>query len=221
MTFPEHRLRYRQDLYRYRLRSPEEMEGMEREFGNIRDHVTGILGRAGSHGMDHVERVTGLCRRIGEEEHADMAILIPAALLHDIARPIEKSQGIPHEEEGARIAVEYLRSIHYDEMRIPAISDAIRAHRFRSAELPATTEAKILSDADKLDAMGAAGIARTFMRAAEHGGGIDDAIAHFHDKLLKLRGMMYTASGRRIAETRHAFLVRFLDALEEERWGLR
>ena len=148
-----------------------------------------------------------------------MAILIPAALLHDIARPIEKTQGIPHEEEGARIAEQYLRSIHYDENRIPAIAGAIRTHRFRSKELPATLEAKILSDADKLDAMGASGIARTFMRAAEHGGGIDDAIAHFHDKLLKLGELMYTGSGRRIAKTRHAFLISFLEALDEERRG--
>ncbi|MGA2917957.1 HD domain-containing protein [Methanoregula sp.] len=192
---------------------------MNHEFDTIRKHVTSVLGQAGSHGMDHVKRVTRLCGQIGEEEHADMAILIPAALLHDIARPIEKTQGIPHEEEGARIAEQYLRSIHYDENHIPAIAGAIRTHRFRSKELPATLEAKILSDADKLDAMGASGIARTFMRAAEHGGGIDDAIAHFHDKLLKLGELMYTGSGRRIAKTRHAFLIRFLEALDEERRG--
>jgi len=194
---------------------------MEDAFETIRNHVATELGQAGSHGMDHVERVTRLCRQIGAEEHADMAILIPAALLHDIARPAEKAQGTPHEEEGARIAAMYLRSIHYDETRIPAITGAIRTHRFRSKELPATLEAKILSDADKLDAMGASGIARTFIRAGEHSGGIDDAVAHVHDKLLKLRGMMYTESGRRIAGTRHAFLSSFLDTLEEERQGSR
>jgi len=147
--------------------------------------------------------------------------LFVLALLHDIARPIERTQGIPHEAEGARMAEQYLRSIHYDEARIPAIAGAIRTHRFRSTELPATREAEILSDADKLDAMGASGIARTFMRAAEHGGGIDDAVAHFHDKLLKLGDRMHTESGRRIAEQRHAFLVRFLSTLEEERDGTR
>jgi uncharacterized protein len=192
---------------------------MDDTFEQIRNHVTANLGGAGSHGMDHVDRVTSLCRKIGADEHADMAILIPAALLHDIARPVEEIRGIPHETEGARIAEQYLKSIHYDETRIPAVAGAIRTHRFRSNELPATLEAKVLSDADKLDAMGAAGIARTFMRAAESGGGIDDAVAHFHEKLLKLKGLMYTKSGRRIAKTRHAFLVRFLDTLEEERGG--
>jgi uncharacterized protein len=194
---------------------------MDDEFETIRDHVSAVLGQAGSHGMDHIDRVTRLCRLIGQEEHADMAVLIPAALLHDIARPVEKAEGIPHEEEGARVAEQYLRSIHYDETRIQAIAGAIRTHRFRSKELPATREAKILSDADKLDAMGASGIARTFMRAAEHGGGVGDAIAHFHDKLLKLGGLMYTGSGRRIAKTRHAFLVRFLKVLEAEQENSR
>jgi uncharacterized protein len=192
---------------------------MEDTFEKIRNHVTTILGQEGSHGMDHVVRVTSLCRIIGADEHADMAILIPAALLHDIARPVEKLRSVPHEMEGSRIAEQYLRSIHYDETRIPAIAGAIRTHRFRSNELPATLEAKVLSDADKLDAMGASGIARTFMRAAEYGGGIDDAVAHFHDKLLKLDRLMYTESGRRIAKTRHAFLIWFLDTLEEERGG--
>jgi uncharacterized protein len=190
---------------------------MEEEFEIIRNHVATVLGRSGSHGMDHIERVTRLCRQIGADEHADMTVLIPAALLHDIARPVEKARGIPHEEEGARMAEQYLMSIHYDETRIAAITGAIRTHRFRSGGIPATPEAKILSDADKLDAMGASGIARTFMRAAEHGGGIDNAIAHFNDKLLKLNGLMYTASGRRIARTRHAFLLRFLTTLETER----
>jgi len=194
---------------------------MEKQYETIREHVASVLGQSGSHGMDHVERVTRLCRQIGEEEGADMAILIPAALLHDIARPAEKAHGIPHEEEGARIAEQYLGSIGYDRTRIPAIAGAIRTHRFRSKERPATREAKILSDADKLDAMGASGIARTFMRAAEHGGDIDDAIAHFHDKLLKLGGLMYTVSGRKIAGRRHAFLVSFLEAIEDEKKGLR
>jgi uncharacterized protein len=189
---------------------------MDHAYNVIRDHVITELGTTGSHGMDHIDRVTRLCREIGNAEHADMAVLIPAALLHDIARPIEKARGIPHEEEGARIAEQYLMSIHYDTTRIPAIAGAIRTHRFRSTELPSTLEAKILSDADKLDAMGASGIARTFLQAGEHGGGIDNAVAHIHDKLLKLLNRMYTESGRRIAGTRHAFLVHFLTTLEEE-----
>jgi uncharacterized protein len=183
----------------------------------IRGYVMSVLAGSGSHGMDHTMRVVGMCRNIGEQEHADMRILLPAALLHDIARPLEKAKGLPHETEGARIAGTFLRSIQYDEKLIPQIQDAIRTHRFRSREKPASMEAKILSDADKLDAMGAVGIVRTFMRAAEHGGGTDDAVAHIHDKLLKLRNLMYTDTACTIAGERHAFLLLFLETLEQER----
>jgi uncharacterized protein len=185
----------------------------------IGEHVKTILGESGSHGMDHTDRVVRMCRIIGDQEHADMGILLPAAFLHDIARPIEKERGLPHEAEGARIAGEYLRSIHYDESSIPAICAAIRTHRFRSDEKPASPEAKILSDADKLDAMGATGIARTFMRAAEHDGEISDAVAHFHDKLLHLKDLMYTKTGRQLAAERHAFLMQFLKELNRENGG--
>lgn len=182
----------------------------------IRKHVQTALSRPGSHGFDHVERVTALCVRIGSAEGADMNILIPAALLHDSARPLEKEQGIPHEQEGARMAEEYLASIGYDASAIPAIAAAIRTHRFRSVETPVSIEARVLSDADKLDALGAVGIARTFMRAGEHGTPIEDGIAHFHEKLLRLSGLMYTKTGRQIAEERHAFLVQFLERLAGE-----
>lgn len=189
---------------------------METPVEQIRTYAREELGESGSHGMDHTERVTRLCRMIGQREGADMDILIPAALLHDIARPLEKEQGLPHEEEGARMAEAFLISIHYNSRFIPAISAAIRTHRFRSHEPPGSLEARILSDADKLDALGAIGIARTFMRAAEHGGSMDDAVLHFHDKLLKLKDRMYTDAGREIARERHAFLERFLAALAEE-----
>ena len=189
----------------------------EEELETIRRHVRSVLGESGSHGMDHTERVVSMCTTIGDLEPADLRILLPAALLHDIARPLEKENGLPHETEGARMAEAYLASIHYDETLVPAICAAIRTHRFRSAEKPDTLEAKILSDADKLDALGAVGIARTFMRAAEHGGEIDDAVFHFHDKLLKLKDLMHTDAAREIAGGRHAFLLSFLETLERER----
>jgi uncharacterized protein len=189
---------------------------MDANIETIRRYAGSVLKDAGSHGMDHTERVTRMCRIIGKHEHADMDILIPAALLHDIARPLEREKGLPHEVEGARMAEAYLASIQYNPCLITAISAAIRTHRFRSNEKPSTPEAKILSDADKLDALGAVGIARTFMRAAEHGRDIDHAVLHFHDKLLKLKDLMYTETGRKIAGERHAFLETFLKALAHE-----
>ncbi len=189
---------------------------MAEPYEKIRKYVRNVLGDAGSHGMDHTERVTRMCRIIGKCEHADMDILIPAALLHDIARPLEKETGLPHEVEGARMAGVYLNFIGYNPELIQTICAAIQTHRFRSDKKPETPEAKILSDADKLDAMGAVGIARTFMRAAEHNGDISDAVFHFHDKLLKLHDQMYTKTGREMAEKRHVFLETFLKNLEQE-----
>ena len=194
---------------------------MDPEFETIHEYVRTVLSTSGSHGIDHIERVSAMCEQMGRMEGADMAILIPAALLHDIARPLEKERGIPHEKEGAKMAQEYLSSIHYDPLCIPAITHAIRSHRYRSTEKPATPEAEILSDADKLDAMGAIGIVRTFMRAGEHGGSIYDGIDHFREKLLCLNERMFTETGRCIARKRHAFLLRFLDLLTEEMGGSR
>ena len=189
---------------------------MDEKTEKIHDYVKSVLGQAGSHGLDHVERVIRLCQTIGACEHADMEILLPAALLHDIGRPAEKENGIPHEAEGARIAEQFLRSIGYNVDLIPPITHAIRTHRFRSKETPGTPEARILADADKLDAMGAVGIGRTFMRAAERGGTLDDAVGHFHDKLLKLKDLMHTETARGIARERHEFLAGFLTTLERE-----
>lgn len=166
--------------------------------------------------MDHVLRVVRLCELIGRAEGADMRTLIPAALFHDIARPKEEKTGMPHERAGAEMAERYLTSVRYDGERIRDIAHAIRTHRYRSAERPETLEARILSDADKLDALGAVGIARTFIRAGEHGGGIGDAAEHIHDKLLHLNGLMYTGTARTMAEERHRFLCSFLETLAGE-----
>lgn len=189
---------------------------MDEETAAMLDYVRTALRESGAHGFDHTGRVVRLCEQLGAREGADMAVLIPAALFHDIARPLEEETGVPHEEEGARIAAAYLRSVRCPEDRIAGIVHAIRAHRYSTGIDPATLEARVLSDADNLDAMGAVGIARTFIRAGEHGGGIADATAHFHDKLLNLRDLMYTKTAREIAAKRHALLVAFLAALEEE-----
>ena len=78
-----------------------------------------------------------------------------------------------------------------------------------------------MQDADRLDAIGAVGIARTFAYGGEHGRPMRESIEHFYDKLLKLKGLMNTESGRRMAEERHAFLVEFLDRYREETEGER
>ncbi len=192
---------------------------MEEPVAEILAYVRTVFQDSGAHGFDHTVRVTRLCELLGVREGADMAILVPAALFHDVGRPCEEETGLPHEEEGARMAESFLGSIGFREDLIPAITHAIRAHRYSTGMLPETLEARILSDADKLDAMGAVGIARTFMQAGARGGGIADATGHFHEKLLQLQSRMYTESARTIAERRHAFLTAFLEALDDEMNG--
>jgi uncharacterized protein len=189
---------------------------MDEKMHLMRHYVRTNLTQPGSHGLDHVLRVVSLCEVIGRAENADMTVLLPAALFHDIARPIETARGVPHEEEGARMAERYLRSIAYDEERIRKITHAIRTHRYRSDRKPETLEARILSDADKLDAMGATGIARTFIRAGEHRGEIRDAVDHMRDKLLNLNNLIYTETAKIMAEKRHRYLCAFLEILTEE-----
>ena len=186
------------------------------EIKEVERYVVDRLQAHGAHGLDHTLRVTALCDRIGIKEEADMQILIPAALLHDIARPIEESKGVPHEEEGARIAEEFLTSIRYSQEKIKGITHAIQTHRYRSTRKPETLEAKILSDADKLDAMGAVGIARAFMTAGERGGEMNDAILHIDDKLLNLKPLMYTRTGKDMASERHQVLERFREIYRNE-----
>ena len=114
---------------------------MNEKIDMIEKYIKGVFSQPGSHGLDHVLRVVYLCEVIGKEENADMMVLLPAAFFHDIARPIEMEKGMPHEEVGARTAERYLRSVKYDEERIPKITHAIRTHRYRSIEKPETLEA--------------------------------------------------------------------------------
>lgn len=189
---------------------------MQETIEQIIAYVQTVFEESGSHGFDHTLRVTRLCERLAQDEGADLRVVLPAALLHDIARPLEEEQGIAHEQAGAAIASEFLSSIGYDEALIQKVTHAIRTHRYRSTNRPETLEAMVLSDADKLDAMGAVGIARTFMQAGERKGTMADAVDHIQDKLLKLKGRMYTKSARELATARHTVLADFLTTFEAE-----
>ncbi|NPA47096.1 MAG: HD domain-containing protein [Thermococci archaeon] len=185
-----------------------------------REFARSFFNRNGTHGFDHVERVFNLCMSIGRREGADLEILALASLLHDVARPLEEAGRVKdHAVEGARIARRYLREIGYPEDRTEAVARAIEAHRFSRGPAPDTLEAKILSDADKLDAMGAVGVARVFMYSGEHGRDVETSLRHFEEKILKLKDMMYTETGRRMAEERHEYTLRFIERLRREMRG--
>jgi uncharacterized protein len=195
-------------------------------------------GRA-SHGWDHVERVWNLCRRIGSEEGADLEVLEIAVYLHDLGRAQETASGgrVCHAREGARLALELLREKGLPEETIQAVVHCIESHRFRAGAVgPQTLEARVLFDADKLDSIGAVGIGRAFLFAGEVGAVLhnpradiastrpystdDTAYREFCVKLVKIRDRMLTASGRRLAENRHRFMVEFFQRLEQEVAGV-
>ena len=208
---------------------------MEEKFQKIKEEAkTFFVDSKGSHDWEHTERVYNLCIRIGERENADMEILKLAAILHDISREKEdKSNGkIFHAEKGAVLAREILEKYNLEKEKINKIAHCIETHRFRGSKIPNSKEAKVLSDADKLDAIGASGIGRAFLFAGEVGAKLhnkdvdientkpytkeDTAYREFVLKLSKIKDRMLTQRGKIIAEERHNFMKDFFNRLNKE-----
>jgi len=192
------------------------------------------------HGFDHVMRVLRLVERIGEEMSADMEILRAAALLHDAAdaAPCEGGGRSIHEHRSAVFAGRILQAEGWDEDRIQAVQHCIRSHRYRGDERPVTIEAKILFDADKLDVVGAFGVARTIGYALQAGqpvfaepsqrfmttGTSEEGESHsaYHEynfKLRRVKDRLHTEVAKRIAERRNEVLREFFEQLAAEARG--
>jgi uncharacterized protein len=184
---------------------------MSAGLGKLERIVSELIAPHGTHGLEHTMRVYRTCMALGKALKANMSILLPAALLHDIVR-----DGEDHALASSVKAREILRDLGYPEKAIEEISKTIGAHSFSAGRIPESLEAKILSDADKLDAMGALGVYRAAMYSAENGRHLEDFVAHFSEKLLTLRDMIFTDEARRLAESRHGFLLEFLEQIEVE-----
>jgi uncharacterized protein len=179
------------------------------------------------HGFDHILRVLALAEHIARAEGADVEIVRAAALLHDIARDADDDEA--GQQDHAALAAERARAILADQPleRVEAVCQAIASHRFRAGPPPATLEARVLFDADKLDAIGATGIARAFAYAGQHGQPLFEqpgdarhsSIHEFRQKLSLLRDRMTTATGRALAQERHAFMEAFFERLAAELRG--
>ena len=165
----------------------------------------------GCHGFEHTERVIGLCMVLGERLGADMSVLIPAAILHDVGRGDDN-----HAEKGAEKARLILTEHGVPENRVARIVEAIRVHSFSEGLEASSLEAQILSDADKLDAMGAVGVYRAAQYSGEHDRSQEDYIGHFHEKLLTLKGLLYTDEAKKLAENRHRFMESYLEKFMKE-----
>ena len=170
-------------------------------------------GNAGGHDAAHTFRVYRTALWIaGKEPECDREIVALAALLHDA------DDHKLFQTEGNANALGFLRANQVPEERIGRILEAINSVSFSQnhGRVPDTLEGKIVQDADRLDAMGAIGIARTFAYGGEHGRPLRASVEHFHDKLLRLKDTMNTEAARELAEKRHAFLESFLKELSEE-----
>ena len=195
-------------------------------------------GAPGSHDWYHVERVRRLCLHIAEVEGADRTVIEIAAYLHDVGRPAQdQSKGmICHARKGAELARPLLEAYPLSEEQKTNIIHCIRTHRFRGSHVPKTLEAKILFDADKLDAIGAVGVGRAFLFAGEVGAKLhnsaidpedteaytkeDTGYREFKLKLSKIKDRMLTHEGRRIALERHVFMENFFKRFLEECDGI-
>jgi uncharacterized protein len=193
------------------------------------------------HGFDHIERVYHLCEKIGAAEGADMGIVLTAVLLHDSQGSTPGGEERPnHHIASAEFAGKVLTDEGWLPERIQAVQHCIRAHRFRrNGEEPTTLEAKVLFDADKLDVLGAIGVARTLGYAIKIGtlffsepsekflttgqemaGETHSAYHEYLYKLCKISNLLYTTTARHLAEGRQRFLNQFFDELMAECRGV-
>lgn len=190
------------------------------------------------HGFDHIERVYRMAEKLAVLEGADLEIVHAAALLHD-SRGSDPNSGerMSHHEASALFAEQVLREEGWPEEKVRAVQHCIRAHRYRgeAENAPQTIEAKVLFDADKLDVLGAVGVARTIGYAVQAGQPIfaepselfvetgvkvsGEPHSSYHEYLFKLRKVkdrLFTESAQKIAEARDAFLREFYEQLQAE-----
>lgn len=166
-----------------------------------------------------MERVAKLAGKIAKHENANEFVCEAAAWVHDIgdhklfADPSKAWQDLKA----------FLVSLNLTEIQIMQIYDAVKDVSFsKGKQTPGTLEGKIVQDADRIDAIGAIGIARTFAyggannQLIHHTGKKNTSVQHFYDKLLKLKGLMHTEMAQEIASERHIFMENFLDQFLKE-----
>ncbi|PIN97568.1 MAG: phosphohydrolase [Nitrosopumilus sp. CG10_big_fil_rev_8_21_14_0_10_33_7] len=200
---------------------------------SIQSEIKEIMDNDSAHDFEHVLRVYKNAQKICKKEKANEKLILSAALLHDIVsyRKSDKRSKLSS-IESAKKSKQILKKYDFASDEIAIICDAIKDHSFSQNKIPSTIEGKILQDADRLDALGAIGIARVFAT----GGSlkrpfynIDDpfcktripddkiwTVDHFFQKLLKLECMMNTKSGKIEAKKRTKVLKEFLNQLKQE-----
>ena len=192
-------------------------------------------GRVGAHDWLHVMRVLSNAKQICVAEGADEVVVNASVYFHDcVCYPKGSAKSKDSARDSATEAVKVLGASNFPKDKLALVRHCIEAHSFSGGAKPESLEAMVLSDADKLDAIGAIGIARAFATSATMDGGrqfynLDDpfcekrqpddmtyAVDHFYRKLLKLQGLMQTKTGKAMALERHEFMEEFLAQLKKE-----
>jgi uncharacterized protein len=189
--------------------------------------------RDAAHDLGHILRVARLALRLAREEGADPETCVAAALLHDL---VYRPKNHPESPATAQMAAEqvplWCRQTLGLELRAEAVASAVASHSWSGGGTPGSLEAAVVQDADRLEALGAIGIARVFATGGSFGAGLwhpedpwsegrplDDkawSLDHFEKKLLRLADSMKTTTGRRFAAERHRVMVTYLEALRTE-----
>jgi len=174
----------------------------------VKERMGSLQGTA--HSYDHVERVFKIATLIAKKENADLELVQLAALLHDIGRVVAE----PHNETGAKLAKEILKEINYPQERREKIARIVLLHPLDFKDSLQTLEEKTVWDADKIDLLGAAGIARGFHWCGKQPfeSAVDTAFRVFTPIYDKLN----TSTARKIASKRNKITTTFLSSLKEE-----
>lgn len=175
-------------------------------------------GDATGHDYEHMKRVAFWSAAIARKEKGDPFMCEAAGWLHDIGdRKLTK-----HPEQALKERDSFLLSLSLTHSEVEELDASIRDVSFSKGRIPQTWTGKIVQDADRLDAIGAIGIARTFAYGGAHGqplyseDGSRDSFSHFEEKLLKLVSLMNTETGRNEASRRHSFMVQFLEEMQND-----
>jgi uncharacterized protein len=186
-----------------------------------------------AHDIQHIKRVVRNARYLTDIESVDSLISIPAAWLHDCVQVAkDSSERSIASRLAATEARRFLASLNYPEDRLDEVVHAVEAHSYSAGIEPRTREAAVVQDADRLDALGAVGVARCLLTGGALGSALyhpndpfcadrepDDKawmVDHFYAKLFRLPATMRTEAGRREAERRVAVMERWLEALGQE-----
>ncbi|EIV1895329.1 HD domain-containing protein [Vibrio parahaemolyticus] len=186
-----------------------------------------------AHDIEHVKRVVKTAKHLCDEENADIAIVLPAAYLHDcFTYPKDHPNRKQSSAIAAKKAIAYLESIQYPQHYHDAIAHAIEAHSFSANIRPNTLEAQIVQDADRLDALGAIGVTRCIQVSTHFNAQLYNdkdmfakerelndkqfTVDHFQTKLFKIVDTMNTESAKLEANKRKAFMQTYLKQLYDE-----